>query len=319
MQRPSLPSPTAFPSRLPTLVLCPLFVVLVGLSACAPGPEGPVPAGEPAKVTAGETSASTSTGPRLATTTPGVDFLVRALLAEINEPGITIERVLPAGGDPAHGLPDAEQVLALRDVDLILAHHPDYEAWMRTASLPSSKIVWTAESLPLKAVPAKTHSHGPDGEHSHPAVEPRIQLDPSLVAQQAEIVAASLNKIAPHHAAAIAARLDTLLAELDALDARLTEHLRDLAPAAPVASDGLIYWRTRFHLGPVPDGEPIGPVLRLDTEPEMPGSVRLDPLELDREGRYDYVDRFHANLSRLADLIAALRARGGVTLGELGT
>lgn len=287
--------------RLLLLITTPCLAGFSLLGCAAPAPEQA--ADSPATDIA---SPSPETRHRLGTTTPGVRYLANTLMPEAE-----ILYVLPTGGDPAHGAPDVDAILALREVDLIVAHHRDYETWMATASLPSAKVVWTAQELPLLDTEAKTHSHGPEGEHSHRGVEPRIQLDPGLVADQAEQVADALIDAFPRRRADIEARLDPLLDALDGLDAALAEVLETVPDGSIAATEGLAYWRERFDIPKFQADGSADVVLKLESEPDPPDTaaskasqatvIELDDLTADQDGTYAYAARFRANLDRLRE------------------
>ena len=76
----------------------------------------------------------------------------------------------PPDGDPAFWNPDVETIAAFQAADLILVNGATYAKWLKTASLPKSKMVDTSRSFAADYIEIKddaVHSHGPEGEHSH--------------------------------------------------------------------------------------------------------------------------------------------------------
>ncbi|MCP5119336.1 MAG: zinc ABC transporter solute-binding protein, partial [bacterium] len=81
--------------------------------------------------------------------------------------GDLVEVRLPA---PAGKEPGAEEVAAIQKADLILLQGSGYARWVDTVSLPLSRTVDTTAGFRERYIEiedAVTHSHGPEGEHSH--------------------------------------------------------------------------------------------------------------------------------------------------------
>jgi len=122
-----------------------------------------------------------------------VHFLVERIGAEI----VKSECVLPVGEDPASWNPSPEIISKLQDSDLVFSNGVDFEAWTKTASLPTSKMIYTADKLDLIEKEGKTHSHGKGGDHSHGELDSHTWIDPLLYSQQAEQVHKALLRIRP--------------------------------------------------------------------------------------------------------------------------
>ncbi|MEM1389004.1 MAG: metal ABC transporter substrate-binding protein [Pseudomonadota bacterium] len=127
---------------------------------------------------------------------------------------------VPGDVDPSFWRPSIADISAIQSADLILLNGASFASWIDRVSLPRSKIVNTASGFTDRFINTEsiTHSHGDGGEHSHEGVASYTWLDPALAALQAEAIAAALiaRGIVPE--AEIAARLEALKADLEALD-----------------------------------------------------------------------------------------------------
>ena len=136
--------------------------------------------------------------------------------------GEAVEVVLPVpeGRDPDTWRPGVAEIGAVQAADLILLNGAGFAGWTERASLPRARVVDTSRAFEddLLATEAVTHSHGPEGEHSHEGTASFTWLDLDQAALQAEAVAEALARRLPEEADAIDARLDALRADLAALD-----------------------------------------------------------------------------------------------------
>ncbi len=140
--------------------------------------------------------------------------------------GERIEARFPApdGVDPAEWSPPAETILAYQEADLILMNGAGYEGWTSTASLPAGGIVDTSAGLGddlIAMEDAVTHSHGPDGEHTHERTAAVTWLDLGLAERQAAAVRDALMERDSAGASTYAEGFESLAQDLRALDARL--------------------------------------------------------------------------------------------------
>lgn len=227
-------------------------------------------------------------GPKPAAT-PGaaIDEVVRAtthplayVAARIAGEHAPVELVVPPGEDPAHWDPPREALARLQRARVILTAGAGYEPWLGAVSLPPSRLVDAARSLPegaLIEVETVTHSHGLDGEHSHAGVAGWVWLDPAHLALQAERVREALTRAWPEHEQAFQAGTDALRADLEALRGALTDALGEhRIVAADPAYAYLPGDVEGFDLDP--DGPATGPLKRLEASLEArPAAVLLWP------------------------------------------
>jgi zinc transport system substrate-binding protein len=130
----------------------------------------------------------------------------------------------PADEDPAFWKPDANAIAAFQAADLILINGATYAKWLKTASLPKSKMVNTSERFKTQYIEIKdmvTHSHGPSGAHSHAGTAFTTWLDFRLAAQQAQAIKEALSRLLPEQKSAFEQRYAELEQDLLALDKRL--------------------------------------------------------------------------------------------------
>lgn len=134
-----------------------------------------------------------------------------------------------AGPDPQRWQPRREDIRQMQAADLVVTNGrgATYAQWMVTVSLPASRICETAtRGLELSDYIAVedlqiVHSHGPEGEHSHPTMVARTWLDPALAIQQSEYLAGELERIYPERKTEIASNLGPLRRQLEPLVERL--------------------------------------------------------------------------------------------------
>jgi zinc transport system substrate-binding protein len=146
--------------------------------------------------------------------------------------GDDLEIVFPAPPDidPAYWTPDTETLLDYQAADLILLNGAGYAGWAKDAPLPRSRLVDTSAAFGDRLIEDKIaqvpHAHGPDGEHVHEAPFAfTTWLDLSLARAQAEAARDAMVARWPDHAGAFTERHASLDADLDALDAALSEAL----------------------------------------------------------------------------------------------
>jgi zinc transport system substrate-binding protein len=141
--------------------------------------------------------------------------------------GDNVEVVFPAPSDedPAYWSPDPDVIAAYQGADLILLNGAGYAAWMQRASLPQARLVDTSAGFHERLIPLEegvTHSHGPQGAHTHTGNAFTTWLDPKLAILQARAVKDAFGKARPDQEAAFQQGFEGLEADLRELDQRLT-------------------------------------------------------------------------------------------------
>jgi zinc transport system substrate-binding protein len=182
--------------RLGTVLLVP--ALLLALAACGGGETaGGRAAGEPAAAP-GTGSEEAAGGAPAGTPAESEKLLVYtvnyplAYFAErIGGDAVRVELPVPADVDPAFWKPEAEGILAFQQADLILLNGAGYAGWIQSATLPPSSLVDTSLGFADRLIEVKgdvTHSHGPEGAHTHGETAFTTWLDPELAVAQAEAI-----------------------------------------------------------------------------------------------------------------------------------
>ena len=131
---------------------------------------------------------------------------------------------IPTGGDPAYWNPGGDTVAEIQACDAIILNGATFEKWLPSATIPKQKTYDTMADLTNSLIiveDATTHSHGPEGEHSHAGTAITTWLDLALAGEQANEVQKALASIAPDHAVTFESNATALKQEFAALDAEL--------------------------------------------------------------------------------------------------
>lgn len=139
---------------------------------------------------------------------------------------------VPPDRDPAYWRPSIAEIGAFQAADVILLNGAGFADWTTRASLPPGRVVDTSRGFADRLIVTETvtHSHGPEGEHSHSATASFTWMDPVLAAEQARAVHDALARRAPAEAARFEEGRNLLIGELAAID--------DLARALPAPAPG---------------------------------------------------------------------------------
>jgi ABC-type Zn uptake system ZnuABC Zn-binding protein ZnuA len=113
--------------------------------------------------------------------------------------------------------------------DLIISNGSaaPYAKWLQTSSLPSERLIEAAtrglslsDFISVEDIQI-VHSHGPEGEHSHPTMVSRTWLGPKVLGKQAAFIEQQLSKRFPDQATAFGENLSALNIELDSVSGDL--------------------------------------------------------------------------------------------------
>ena len=162
--------------------------------------------------------------PTSAMTVVAVNYPLAYFAEHLAPEGTEVALPVPADIDPAFWTPTPEEVSRAQAADLILLNGAGYARWTRVATLPKARVVVTAEGCAAAFLPsgeARTHRHGPEGEHAHEGTAFTTWLDLGLARCQAERVKVALQRKAPTESAAIDGRFTALARDLAQLDGRL--------------------------------------------------------------------------------------------------
>lgn len=179
-----------------------------------------------------------------------VNYPLRYFAERIGAEQVRVAFPAPADEDPAFWKPDVETIAAFQGADLILINGATYAKWLKTASLPKSKLIDTSrrfEADYIEIHDTGTHSHGPTGEHSHAGTAFTTWLDFRQAAQQAQAVMEGLSRLLPQHQDAFEQRYLELEQDLLALDERLDTIAARQRPQPLLASHPVYQYLARRH------------------------------------------------------------------------
>ena len=149
----------------------------------------------------------------------------------------------PADEDPAFWKPDVATIAAFQGADLIFINGAGYAKWLKTASLPKSKVIDTSRRFKADYIEIQgtgTHTHGPTGEHAHAGTAFTTWLDFRQAARQAQAVMEGLSRLLPDHQDIFEQRYAELEHDLLALDER-TEAIVAQRRAQPLLASHPVY------------------------------------------------------------------------------
>lgn len=203
--------------------------------------------------------------PRVFVPNPAIESMVEALagdgdLVRIHAPWKAA--YLASGSDPAYWKPTADQIREIQSCDLIFLNGAGYEPWAEQAALPRAKTVDTTRHLKPKLIveQGETHSHGPEGEHSHSGFASSTWLSPELAKEQLAMVAGRLYELTDRVYPANEIYADRIkLLDASAADLRAVQALQPkLLASHPVyqylaAASGIAIDSMHWEPGQMPD------------------------------------------------------------------
>ncbi len=163
---------------------------------------------------------------------------------------VRVEFPAPTDEDPAFWTPDAEIVAEYQAADLVLLNGAGYAKWTTLVTLPSSRLINTSsgfEEQLVQVAGAVTHAHGPGGEHAHEGTAFTTWLDPTQAIEQAAAIQRAFAAAWPEHESSFQAGLDSLTAELLALDETLSAAFEPLRGRPLVASHPVYQYLARRY------------------------------------------------------------------------
>lgn len=172
-------------------------------------------------------------------------------MAERLAPQAEVVFPVPAGVDPATWQPPAETIAEIyQTADIIALNGAGYDGWTDRATLPLSAIVNTSSQFADRYIVRQgviTHSHGPEGDHSHRETAFTTWLDPQLAILQAEALAEALRRKTPAENAQIDANLAAIEADLRTLDDRLAAAFEGIADQPIIMSHPVYEYLVRRY------------------------------------------------------------------------
>jgi len=168
-----------------------------------------------------QTPASSNHQPSIVTTSYPLEWVTQELAGD----QYTVNFPAGASDQPDRWRPDRKTIAEIQAADLIISNGvaAPYANWMKTVSLPSAKVVETASQgmslsdfISVQDIQL-VHSHGPEGEHSHPTMVSRTWLDPVMLTKQADYITQQLCKQYPDKANEFKDNLATVTTKLKSI------------------------------------------------------------------------------------------------------
>ena len=242
--------------------------------------------------------------------------------------------------DPAFWKPRDQDIEEYQRANLILLNGAEYEKWLPAAVLPLTRQVVTSRAFADRYVTngeVVTHSHGPQGMHSHGLIDFNTWMDPQQAALQAQSIHDELARLLPEAANAFDTNLRALQKDLDRIDAAIQQASAPLGNLPLLGSHPVYQYAARrygWNLKSVhwePDEMPSeGEWQRFEKlHRDHPGKIMLweeDPLPAVTErlrkmgiepiafetcvsepAKGDYLAAMKANAARLAAMTARIR------------
>lgn len=186
--------------------------------------------------------------PQVLVTNYPLEYFARRVAGE----AVDLHFPMEADGDPAFWQPDPATIGRYQAADLILINGATYEKWIASATLPESKIVSTSIGFRddwIKIEAAVTHSHGPEGEHSHAGTAFTTWIDFQLAQRQADAILAAVQMLLADNVDAFEQNHAQLVADLKALDQQMSEIAGRIGDQPLVASHPVYdYLARRYKL-----------------------------------------------------------------------
>jgi len=138
---------------------------------------------------------------------------------------IRVVMPVPDGKDPAGWSPDDASIALMQKADLIVVNGAGYEEWREQVSLPEARVVDTTkgDKRLIEDGTTVTHSHGPEGEHSHTHFATHTWLDPGLALAQASKLQMAIVEAMPDLRPSLQERAVALNDDLKRLELRMIE------------------------------------------------------------------------------------------------
>lgn len=158
----------------------------------------------------------------------------------------------PGDEDPAFWQPLVEITAGYQQSDLILLNGANYAKWVNRVSLPRRNQVDTSAAFRDHYIHVKTgatHSHGPDGEHSHVGTAFTTWLDFSQAVEQAQVIANAMMRKRPALEEVFLRNFIALEADLLGLDKQIESIVTNKTDLPLVVSHPIYqYFQRRYGL-----------------------------------------------------------------------
>ena len=175
----------------------------------------------------GEVNQSSISTPKQSNRIVAVSFALQDLTKRITGDSIEVDFPAANSPDPKEWSPSVDEIVELQNADLIVINGPGarYANWLTRVTVDESKFCNTAHNFGVGGYMMIkdyqiVHSHGPEGEHSHPYFVPYCWLDPNTAIKQAEQICASLVATYPNKREQFEANLESLKQKFSVLNSQ---------------------------------------------------------------------------------------------------
>ena len=182
-----------------------------------------------------------------------VSYALQYMTGRISGDGYSVELPASETRAPQAWAPSVEQIRDMQKADLIITNGPgaDFAQWLVRVTLPKSKICNSCEGFELgQYIAVKdyriVHSHGPEGEHSHPYFVPYPWLDPEIAILQAANIRVALSATYPESADRFKVKFAELKSELENLAKEFRNAAGSGEPFNVVSANPQMKYLTRF-------------------------------------------------------------------------
>ena len=164
-----------------------------------------------------------SDAPKLSHQVTAASYPLAYFAKQLAGDSIEVQMLTPPAESTKPWRPSRAEILSMQKSDIIFVNGSaaPFAPWLPHVTLPESKICATAnDGLKLSDMIAVediriVHSHGPEGEHSHPTMVAHTWLDPTMIKQQLAIMAERLSDTYPNLTQSIMEREVELATQLD--------------------------------------------------------------------------------------------------------
>lgn len=179
------------------------------------------------------------------------NYPLKYFAERIAAPWADIRLPVPEGEDPAFWKPKPEAIQAMQRADLVVLNGASYESWLKTVSLPPSRLINTTTGFNDRLIPLAertTHSHGLEGEHEHSGTAFTTWLDLNLAVEQVRAIIDAFSTRWPDHATPFKQAAEALERDLQLLDEQMVNIVRG-APDRPVLFSHPVYQYVQRRYG----------------------------------------------------------------------
>jgi putative ABC transport system permease protein len=157
---------------------------------------------------------------------------------------------VPREEDPAFWKPQDKDIEEYQRADLILLNGAEYEKWLPAAVLPLTRQVVTSQAFAdryVKNGEVVTHSHGPQGMHSHGLIDFNTWMDPTQAALQAQSIHDALARLLPAATKDFDSNLKALQKDLGEIDAAIQQASATLGNSPLLGSHPVYQYAARRY------------------------------------------------------------------------